>query len=1229
MDKTRLLIASAILLLSMALVGGALASASWAADGMAAQPSEQDPGLLPEGDGPWVVRAYYKDRQMVADVAARIEPWEVNTEQGYIILEVDRDQYLWLLWLGFRVAVDEKLTAQLLQPRVMLPGQVNGIPGFPCYRTVEETYASAVQIASDHPNLAAWIDIGDSWEKTQPGGLPGYDLMVLRLTNAAIPGPKPKLFVMTAIHAREYATAELSTRFAEHLVDNYDVDPDITWLLDYHEIHLLLHSNPDGRKKAESGLLWRKNTDNNDGCIDESRWGTDLNRNFNFEWGCCGGSSGEPCAETYRGPAAASEPETQAVQNYVVAEFPDQRPDDLATPAPLDATGLFIDIHSYSRLVLWPWGFSDSPPPNAVELQTLGRKFAFFNDYDPAHHIYYDVDGATDDFAYGRLGISAYVFEVGTSFFQDCASFENTILPDNLLALIYAAKSARSPYMTPAGPETLNVVAQPAAAAAGIPVILTARADDTRFNNQNGTEPTQNIAAAEYYIDVPPWSTSSAPVAHSMTASDGAFDSEIEDVQAAINTTGLSVGRHTVFVRGQDASGNWGPVSAAFLYIIDPDVSPTIEGYVRDFETNAPLVASVSAGAFTTTSDPTSGSYGMTVISGTYDMSAQAEWYTASTAANIYAPDNSLVQQNFILQPICTVFSDDVESGNLGWTVELPWAITNEASHTPTHSWTDSPGIPYTNNQSISITSPIFDLSNLSGVTLSFWHIYDMEPGWDYGHVEYSTNGGSTWSIAASYSEEQQLVWSQETIPLPQLDDQATARIRFRFFSDESFNADGWHIDDIHLYGIGSSCITASAPTADFTSSSPALAGSPVRFTDLTQGTHPLSYSWDFGDGLGTSSYSDPSYTYPASGTYTVKMTVTNSLGSDTITHPVLVEECTPISTVTLTLQTTGTLLLGAPVAFQADVGPDDAYKPYQYSIDYGDGNQVSGSSSDDSLEMEHTYYQPGLFPVQFSATNCGMPLPRTDTISVDIFAEEGIQITPAVSSAAALPGESVTYTLLVTNTGPLTNTYNIALSGNDWQVQASTMVLGPLSPGQAQDFDIQVLIPAGADGGVTDTVTATVMSQTPGIIPVSSVLTTQAKYVHELKLQPTSSQGYGLPGTTVTHTILLTNNGNTSDSYKLQVAGMWPVAISVVPQSAYQGGAVSLERGRSAVLSAAVSIPGSAPTGASDLAVLTLTSSGDPAVSEGATLKTIAALVQAYLPLTPQNLQTVHGRIP
>ena len=147
---------------------------------------------------------------------------------------------------------------------------------------------------ADYPLLATWNDVGDSWEKVTPGGNPGYDLMVLKLTNSTIPGPKPKLFAMSSIHAREYTTAELNTRFAEHLVGNYGDDPDITWLLDYHEIHLMLQSNPDGRKHAETGISWRKNTNENYCSPTSPNRGADLNRNFEFQWGCCGGSSGSP-----------------------------------------------------------------------------------------------------------------------------------------------------------------------------------------------------------------------------------------------------------------------------------------------------------------------------------------------------------------------------------------------------------------------------------------------------------------------------------------------------------------------------------------------------------------------------------------------------------------------------------------------------------------------------------------------------------------------------------------------------------------------------------------------------------------------------------------------------------------------------------------------------------------------------------------------------------------------
>jgi carboxypeptidase T len=527
----------------------------------------------PPGGDHWVVRAAFTDRDQVNKLAAYTEPWEVHYDQGWLIVDVDREGWQQLLDLGFVVEVDAVRTEEALRPRVRLEGQgTDSIPGFPCYRTVEETFASAQALVTAHPNLASWIDIGDSWEK-QSGTSTGYDIMVLKLTNSAIPGPKPKLLINSTIHAREYTTAELVTQFGEYLVNQYGINADATWMLDYHEIHLVLQSNPDGRKKAETGILWRKNT-NPIICGVNNNRGIDLNRNFAppapNQWNCCGGSSGNACAETYHGPSPASEPETQAVQSYALSIFPDYGDPGNGNPPPADAAGLFIDIHSYSQLVLWPWGGTTTQAPNATQLQTLGRKFAYFNNYLPEQSIYlYATDGTTIDYTYGTLGVSAYTFELGTNFFQDCGTFTGTILPNNMQALIYAARTTRAPYMLPAGPESLSVATMPSGTVnSGAPLVVNATENDTRFSNVNGSEPVQNIAAAEVYVDTPPWAPGATPVA--MAPVDGLFNTPIEAVTATVSTVGWSLGRHILFVCGRDAANNWGPVGAVFIDVVVP-----------------------------------------------------------------------------------------------------------------------------------------------------------------------------------------------------------------------------------------------------------------------------------------------------------------------------------------------------------------------------------------------------------------------------------------------------------------------------------------------------------------------------------------------------------------------------------------------------------------------------------------------------------------------------------
>lgn len=515
-----------------------------------------------------IVRVYYPDAATGNKILISFEPYlqETNFEDGYHIMEVSQKEVDLLIAAQLRVELDIEWSVENLRATAKAVSDTDeGIPGYPCYRTVEETFATAQQIVNDYPNLAAWMDVGNSWEKES--GSAGYDMLVLRLTNSLIPGPKPKLFLTGAMHAREYATAELVTRFAESLVDNYGINADATWILDHHEVHLMLQTNPDGRKQAEAGLSWRKNTNGTYCLSDWDSRGADLNRNFEFEWNCCGGSSDDECYATYHGLYPASEPEIQAVEQYLDSIFPDQREDDPSSPAPLDATGIYIDVHSYGRLVLWPWGSTSDLPPNSDQLQTLGRKFAYWNDHSPEQAIgLYPTDGTSDDHAYGKLGVAAYCFELGTSFFQSCSYFEGTIVPDNMPSLLYAAKAVRTPYMTPGGPDASSISLSASQVQAGTPVTIYSTLDDTRYNNSNGTEPTQNITAAEYYVDIPPWN-SGTPLA--MAPSDGSFDNTVEDAQATLDTTGLNVGKHIIYVRGMDADNNWGAFSATFLLIQD------------------------------------------------------------------------------------------------------------------------------------------------------------------------------------------------------------------------------------------------------------------------------------------------------------------------------------------------------------------------------------------------------------------------------------------------------------------------------------------------------------------------------------------------------------------------------------------------------------------------------------------------------------------------------------
>ncbi len=520
--------------------------------------------------GAWVVRAGYQNVAQLNLLRARAAPWRVYPDAKILIIEINNVfEYDLLIRDGFIVQIDADRTASFNAPHVRSAGQINGIVGFSCYRTVEETYATAEALVALKPQIAEWLDIGDSRLKQLGQG--GYDLRALHITNRSIPGPKPLLMIQGALHAREYATAETVTRFAEQLINGYGTNPDITWMIDYNDINLVLVANPDGRKVAEMDVtkMQRKNRNPLYCAGANATTGVDLNRNYGYSYAGAG-SSTSFCSDIYRGPSAFSEAESSALKSFESSIFPDQRdegtviapPNSTAINAPvsLDATGIYIDLHSNGLGTWYPWGDSDALAPNNSQFQTIARKMAYLNGLPSAKSSASGaIGGATDDWTFGTFGVAAFTVELGgSSFFPPCTTFESSIGPPAVASFFMAARSARAPYRLPAGPDVLGLTATPSAGG----VTLTASANDTRYDS--AAEPTQAIVSVELYNGVP-WAAGATPIAN-FAATDGTFNSTIEAVSLNLPAAQLPLVANTLFyAQATDAAGNKGPVSAVFL----------------------------------------------------------------------------------------------------------------------------------------------------------------------------------------------------------------------------------------------------------------------------------------------------------------------------------------------------------------------------------------------------------------------------------------------------------------------------------------------------------------------------------------------------------------------------------------------------------------------------------------------------------------------------------------
>jgi len=292
------------------------------------------------------------------------------------------------------------------------------------------------ELVARHPNLATMINIGTTTE-LRP-------IWCLRIANDAVTGNKPAAFYFSCVHAREWITPTIPPYFAKHLLENYGVDPFITDMVDKMEIFLVPVANPDGYEYSwTNDRMWRKTRVLNA----NGTFGVDINRNWGEAWGYDNeGSSPTPSSQTYRGPAPFSEPETVALRDFIEAH-PNIR--------------TMLDIHSFSQLILWPWGHIPDLCPDEDLFHEHGwaMRDIIFDVHGmnytpgPVNTTIYPVNGDSVDWAYAQKGILAYSYELrplegafGAGFLLD----KSQIIPNNqeiLPAMLYLTNTdfVRSP----------------------------------------------------------------------------------------------------------------------------------------------------------------------------------------------------------------------------------------------------------------------------------------------------------------------------------------------------------------------------------------------------------------------------------------------------------------------------------------------------------------------------------------------------------------------------------------------------------------------------------------------------------------------------------------------------------------------------------------------------------------------------------------------------------------
>jgi hypothetical protein len=337
----------------------------------------------------------FDDVNAIAQTGAAVD----GVEHGRVQITATAAEATRIRALGFRVELVPQPDASLdaiIEPQPAFPPSDSGYHDYP------EMVAEINALVASKPSIARKLSIGTSYE--------GRDMPLIKISdNVTVDENEPEILFNAHQHAREHLTVEMALYLLHQFIDLYGTDSRITNLVNSREIWIVPDMNPDGGEydiATGSYRSWRKNRQPNSGTTNV---GTDLNRNWGFQWGCCGGSSGSTGSSTYRGPSPFSAPETARLRDFVNSRV----------VGGTQQIKVNIDFHTYSQLVLWPYGYTTAnttPTLNAdaqSTFATIGQQMAATNGFTPEQASdLYIADGVVIDWMWATHGIFSYTFEL-------------------------------------------------------------------------------------------------------------------------------------------------------------------------------------------------------------------------------------------------------------------------------------------------------------------------------------------------------------------------------------------------------------------------------------------------------------------------------------------------------------------------------------------------------------------------------------------------------------------------------------------------------------------------------------------------------------------------------------------------------------------------------------------------------------------------------------------------